>query len=300
MSKPKIKRVPPAKKTVASEVVEILGNNNLADCLREETPKPVSRVNGKIIVPAGVQSDFDEKLFIQKIKDVLIMANASFFFIQKDLDLFNKKAEILGKSGPITSLLKDLAGVPESKRREMGNLINDAVLKIKETFKNRLKEITMDKIDFTKTSTSDVDKDLKNILNERDKFVKDINKDKAVATSGDYSIPDDLIKEANLMKELAKKEATKNLMREFVDGIKIKKEEKADEIDIAEDEVLNLTKELWTAKRKLINATKKLELLYKKAETNNTELKIRVIKDKNIDIKNLRNQLDQMFEGKIF
>ena len=83
--------------------------------------------------------------------------NASSLIIQAEsLDELNSlKLDFLGKSGKLTTLIKDLKSVPEDRRPEVGKLANEIKNSIEGLFESREKELKVKKIETKKQEKLD-------------------------------------------------------------------------------------------------------------------------------------------------
>ena len=83
--------------------------------------------------------------------------NASSLIIQAEsLDELNSlKLDFLGKSGKLTTLIKDLKSVPEDRRPEVGKLANEIKNSVEGLFESREKELKVKKIETKKQEKID-------------------------------------------------------------------------------------------------------------------------------------------------
>jgi phenylalanyl-tRNA synthetase, alpha subunit len=81
----------------------------------------------------------------QKLEEIKIEAERELKSASDEAELQNVKAKFLGKKGVITELTKSMRDVPESERREMGQLINEAKQFAEKLFDGRLEEIKDEK-----------------------------------------------------------------------------------------------------------------------------------------------------------
>ena len=81
----------------------------------------------------------------QKLEELKTGAERELKAASDEAGLQNVKAKFLGRKGVITEILKGMRDVPESERREMGRLINEAKQFIESLTDKRLEEIKEEK-----------------------------------------------------------------------------------------------------------------------------------------------------------
>ncbi|HEX3035451.1 MAG TPA: phenylalanine--tRNA ligase subunit alpha [Thermodesulfobacteriota bacterium] len=81
----------------------------------------------------------------QKLEELKIDAERELKTASDEVELQNVKAKFLGRKGVITEILKGMRDIPESERREMGKLINEAKQFIESLVDKRFEEIKEEK-----------------------------------------------------------------------------------------------------------------------------------------------------------
>lgn len=81
----------------------------------------------------------------QKLEELKIDAERELKAASDEVELQNVKAKFLGRKGVITGILKGMRDIPESERREMGKLINEAKQFIESLVDKRFEEIKEEK-----------------------------------------------------------------------------------------------------------------------------------------------------------
>ena len=77
----------------------------------------------------------------QQLEEILNQARAQVGEADTERSLGELKAQILGRKGSITALMKTLAGCSPEERPVMGKLINDAKSALEELFEARAQEV---------------------------------------------------------------------------------------------------------------------------------------------------------------